>query len=245
MRLTVKFKADVFPVANSPMGISMIKEALKIADMGYFKKVYAGENGEGRKSSKNFTYSFYVNDYIKEGDFFVKSDGVYMTISTPDVVLGTHIYDGMMTLNEFKYKEFVLTKDFVKIEKESKIVDSAVVIKTLSPIVVSKAEGGYLTVTEVGFVDRLNYVTDIVLKNYRGYGLKEVLGVEPIKVKKLVVKQPLRNFIALTGKECQCIDASVGTFKLSGDVEDLNDIYKLGVGFRRSQGFGNIKVVQK
>ena len=32
-------------------------------------------------------------------------------------------------------------------------------------------------------------------------------------------------------------------FKLRGDKEDLNDIYKLGLGHKRNQGMGNIEVV--
>ncbi|MCW6061850.1 CRISPR-associated endoribonuclease Cas6 [Clostridium sporogenes] len=32
-------------------------------------------------------------------------------------------------------------------------------------------------------------------------------------------------------------------FKLEGNVKDLKDIYMLGLGFKRNQGFGMIEVI--
>ena len=238
MRFTVCFKTDTFPVLYSALGISMIKEALKKEDENYYKELY-----EGKKASKNFTFSFYVKDYVKEGDMFVKNDGVYMTISTPDVRFGLNLYNGFNKMGVMQYKEFKLKKERIKIDKEVNIVDESVIIKTLSPIVVSKGKSGYLVIGEEGFNERLNYVMDIVVKNYRGYGLIEPIELLPLKASKVVVKQGLRGFKEETNKEYNCIDANRGTFELRGNREDLNLIYKLGLGFRRGQGFGNIKVV--
>jgi len=35
----------------------------------------------------------------------------------------------------------------------------------------------------------------------------------------------------------------VGVFSLKGNKQDLNDLYQLGLSFRRSEGFGLIEVV--
>lgn len=238
MRFTVCFKTDTFPVLYSALGISIIKEALKKEDENYYKELY-----EGKKASKNFTFSFYVKDYVKEGDMFVKNDGVYMTISTPDVRFGLTLYNGLNKMGVMRYKHYVLNRGFIKIDKEMNIADTSVIIKTLSPIIISKDTSGYLMVGEEGFNERLNYVMDIVLKNYRGYGLTEPIELVPLKVNKVVVKQDLRGFKEETNKAYNCIDANKGTFILKGSREDLNLICQIGIGFRRGQGFGNVKIV--
>lgn len=238
MRLTVCFKTETFPVLYSALGISIIKEAIKKENEDYYKEIY-----EGEKVSKNFTFSFYVKDYVKEGDMFTKNEGVYMTISTPDVRFGLTLYNGLNKMKVMRYKEYVLNKEFIKIDKEVSILDNSVIIKTLSPIVINKGKSGYLMVGEEGFNDRLNYVMNIALKNFRGYGLNEPIELEPLNAGKVIVKQDLRGFKEETNKAYNCIDGNKGVFVLRGNREDLNVICQMGIGFRRGQGFGNVKVV--
>ena len=83
----------------------------------------------------------------------------------------------------------------------------------------------------------------MILNNYRGYGLKRELSFESLDMKKVVVKEPLRDFKKVTNREYQYVNAFKGKFELIGDIEDLNDIYKLGIGFKRGQAFGNLDVV--
>ena len=238
MRLVVGLETDLFPVTHSALGISVIKEAIKRENEAYYKELY-----EGEKMCKNFSYSFYLKNYVKEGDMFVKNEGVFLTISTPDTKFGLTIYNGITKMSEFKYKDFVLKKKFIKIEQEPKVLDTSVLIKTLSPIVVTGEDGKFLTVNDADFTERLNYVTDISLKKFRGYGLNEPIVLEPLNVKKVVVKQSLREFKEITHKPYHYVDANLGTFALMGNREDIAVLCQLGLGFRRGQGFGNLKVI--
>ena len=91
--------------------------------------------------------------------------------------------------------------------------------------------------------DNTVLLVDTVLKNYRGYGIKKDIEFENLDLKKVVVKEPFREFQRVTKREYQCVNSYKGRFILRGDNEDLNDIYKLGLGFKRGQGFGNLEVV--
>ncbi|MPN29686.1 hypothetical protein SDC9_177139 [bioreactor metagenome] len=131
----------------------------------------------------------------------------------------------------------------VSLVKESDIDSEEVVFNTLSPICIKDDIGKFLDIDSDNYVGELNYITDMVLKNYRGYGLKKELKFENISLKKIVVKEPMREFKQITNREYQFVNSYRGKFILRGDSEDLNDIYRLGIGFKRGQGFGNIEAV--
>ncbi|PGA52060.1 CRISPR-associated endoribonuclease Cas6 [Bacillus pseudomycoides] len=40
------------------------------------------------------------------------------------------------------------------------------------------------------------------------------------------------------------MEAYRGTFELEGSVQDLQTLYQIGLGMRRSQGFGNIEIIK-
>ena len=153
------------------------------------------------------------------------------------------IYNGFVKKKQYKYKEYELKKIRVDLVKEKKITKEQVIFKTLSPICVKNKEGKFLDIDDNEYLKELNYVTNMILNNYRGYGLKRELSFESLDMKKVVVKEPLRDFKKVTNREYQYVNAFKGKFELIGDIEDLNDIYKLGIGFKRGQAFGNLDVV--
>ena len=136
-----------------------------------------------------------------------------------------------------------LVKTISDLVKEKKSTKEQVIYKTLSPICVKNKEGKFLDIDDNEYLKELNYVTNMILNNYRGYGLKRELSFESLDMKKVVVKEPLREFKKVTNREYQYVNAFKGKFALIGDIEDLNDIYKLGIGFKRGQAFGNLDVV--
>lgn len=56
--------------------------------------------------------------------------------------------------------------------------------------------------------------------------------IEPIKCKKVIVKAYGTN-----------IPASLGVFKLTGDIKVLNELYLTGIGAKNSAGFGKFEVL--
>lgn len=242
MRMKIELSASTFPRFYSPLGVSLIKEAIKKSSEEYYEKLYF-YNEKNNKTSKNFTFSFYIKGYKIEGDNFTVNDRVIMYISTPDLELGLHIYNGIINSKILKYKDCEMTRLRVSLLKETDILGDEVVFNTLSPICIKDNNGKFLDIDNENYIKELNYIVDTVLKNYRGYGIKKEINLENIGLKKVVVKEPLREFQKITKREYQFVNSYKGIFRLKGDNEDLNDIYKLGLGFKRGQGFGNLEVV--
>ena len=244
MILKVDFKTKKIPRYYNALGISIIKESIKASDEEYFKSLYFYD-GKNNKASKNFSYSLFIKNYTIDGDDFIVNDKVTIYISTPDYKFGLNLYNGIMNKKTYKYKEYELIKMRVDLLKEKKISTDKAIFNTLSPICIKNKEGRFLDIDDEEYIKELNYIADIVLKNYRGYGLKKELSFENISMKKVVVKEPLREFKKVTNRQYQYVNSYKGKFSLSGDIEDLNDIYKLGLGFKRGQAFGNLDVLNE
>lgn len=242
MILKIDFETKRFPCYYNALGISIIKESLKASDEEYYKKLYFYKE-KSNKATKNFSYSIFIKDYTIENTEFIVNDRVTMYLSTPDLEFGLKIYNGFVKKKQYKYKEYELKKIRVDLVKEKKITKEQVIFKTLSSICVKNKEGKFLDIDDNEYLKELNYVTNMILNNYRGYGLKRELSFESLDMKKVVVKEPLRDFKKVTNREYQYVNAFKGKFELIGDIEDLNDIYKLGIGFKRGQAFGNLDVV--
>lgn len=242
MRISVDFKTKEFPQASSMMISSLVKKALENANKEYFKSLYFYENKKNKKT-KNFTFSTYVRDYKLENNVFMVNDKITINISTPDFEFGINLYNGLLTIKEFKYKNFIITREKIRILKEKVITENKVILKTLSPIYVKDKSNNSLSPDTIEFKNGINYITDITLKSYRGYGLKETIEFTPVNMKKKVVRLDISDFKEKTGKPIMYLNTYNGSFQLSGDVEDLRDIYLLGIGFRRNEGFGMVEVL--
>ncbi len=242
MRIKVELQCGKFPRFYNPLGVSLIKEAIKKSNEEYFRKLYFYKD-KSNKQSKNFTFSFYIKNYEIEEDNFIIKDKVIMYISTPDLELGLNIYNGFINTKIFRYKHYEISRYKISLVKESEIFEEEAIFNTLSPICIKDISGKFIDVSNDNYVKELSYITNTILKNYRGYGLKKELKFENLNLKKVVVKEALREFKNRTNKEYQFVNSYKGMFKLIGDKEDLNDIYKLGLGHKRNQGMGNIEVL--
>lgn len=240
MRLLIEFSAEKAPVSGNFLFLSFIKEALNNADPEYFNRLFFyGESSN--KITKPYTYAVLHRGYKLEGDEFVAGENstLQLLVSSPDLEFIVNLYNGVLGLREFRYKTYTIVRKNVRMVKEKTISSPDVVFTTLSPICVKNKQGRYLDLEEPEFKKELNYVANLILKNYRGFGLKRELEFYPLRMKKRVIKLS-EKFL---GDRIFYVNSFVGDFKLSGDVEDLNMIYKLGLSFRRSEGFGLIEVV--
>lgn len=243
MRLKIDMAIQKMPVAYNTMFISAIKEAIKASDPAYYEKLYFYE-GKSNKQTKNLTFSVKVSNYKIVGEEFEVNGRVSWLISTPDLELGLILYNGLMHKRKFVYKDYEWTRLRVDLLKERTIESEEVVFRALSPICIRNKAGKFIGPENPEYEAELNYITNETLKSYRGRGLNRPLSFKSINLKKIVVKETLRDFMQKTGKSYLGVNAYRGMFSLTGDKEDLMAIYQLGLGFKRSQGFGNLDVVE-
>lgn len=243
MRLKCEYKINKLPVANRMLFVSLIKEALKKSNKSYYENLYY-YGDKNNKKMKSFCFAILLKDFEIQGDIINIKDKVILNISTGDYEFGINIYNALLNMNSYTYKsQYTLNRIRISLVREKAITEEEVVLKTMSPICIKDKHNNFLSPEDTNYQKELNYVVDNQLKSLRGYGLKKPLIFEKVLMKKVVVKEEIRDFKAVANKDIFYVNAYKGIFKLIGDIEDLNLIYQSGVGFRRAQAFGMIDLV--
>ena len=126
--------------------------------------------------------------------------------------------------------------------KDRPITQEVALFQTLSPVLIEDSTGKPLLPTSQSqqFLEELNYYANALL---RGVGEKDSgkLDFQPVNIRKEVVKHAIREREETS--RVYTFTCFSGRFILQGDPGDLNDIQVLGIGRRRSQGFGMLEVV--
>lgn len=242
MRIKCEFKTDKIPLGYRMMFVSLIKNSIAKVNKQYFAELYNFQDKKNKKI-KNFSFGVFLKDFKIEEDEIQIKDKVIFTLTTPDYNFGINLYNGLLKINNYKYQSYELTKLKVSLVKEKFINSGEVVFKTLSPLIIKNKSNEFIDINNEDYEKELNYILDISLKSFRGYGLKEPISFHPVLMKKAVVKEKIADFTEITSKRYMMLNGYTGIFKLIGDTEDLNLIQKLGAGFRRSEGFGMLEMV--
>ncbi|AQS10333.1 CRISPR associated protein Cas6 [Clostridium saccharobutylicum] len=243
MRICIELNTTKIPLNYNYLILSLIKNNLSKENPLLFKKIYE-KNEDYEFRTKPFTFSVKLEDFKITGDEVKLENHIFLTISTCDYIIGSVIYNSFLKEKIYEYQnKYKLEIGNVNILKEKNINSNQVVFKTLSPIIIRNKAGEFLSIDDSNYEKELNYIVDNNIKSYRGNGLKEELKFQPVLMKKRVIKEKISEFTEKTGKEIFYITGYDGIFKLTGDKEDLNLIYKMGVGFRRSSGGGCLEIV--
>jgi CRISPR-associated endoribonuclease Cas6 len=263
MRIRILLKVDEMPILYRHRIIALIKEALAKSDKDYKEFLYNG------KVPKHFTFSLmfpsttkFVNKKITIDRNFEIEDKVALVdgyislfVSSSDYKFMIHLTSGLRKMGtfDFSYGDHMLVDgEYIKLEvksisvlNERTIRNDFAIFKTMSPIALeSKDDDKPVTFLDGRFETELNETMDRILKSIRQFGLKRRLRFENIKMSTKIIKHTLKDFREKTGKSIMYITGNTGIFKLTGDPDDLNTIYKIGIGNRTGQGFGMLEVVK-
>lgn len=237
LRITCSFQVAELPIAYRMGIVSIIKDALKLSDETYYEQLYGGT-----PQSKPFVFAPYFHEFQLEGNKIVlkKMD---LTLSSPDHEFLLHFYNGLQKKKQFQYKKHEFVRDAIHMQAEELITESSVVFKTQSPMLVENEVGKPLAPASSDYNYHFNYLADMILKEYRGIGLFSPLRMEPLKMKKVVIKETNHYFIEQFGeKKYLFYTGYQGLFRLTGEPADLQLLYQLGISLRRNQGFGLFKI---
>lgn len=241
-RITLKALDKRIPIGNRFMICSLLKKAIENGDKDLFDEIYIYEDKKNKKI-KDFTFAIYLNDFRVESSYVEVNGDIAVTISTPNYNLGIAIYNGLLKIRNFDYKNYKLEVKNISLLKEGKVNSNIIRCKTLSPIFIRDKDGKSIDISDDRFNEVLNYICNLYLENYRGSGLRRELKFTAINMKKVVVKEEISGFKEITGKEFIFINSYKGLFNLEGDISDLQILLEAGLGFRRSTGFGMIDLI--
>lgn len=244
MRMKILFTAkdERFPSQYRVLVCSLIKNALEKADEEYFKSLYY-YNDKKSKKIKPFTFSVFLKEYIMGPDEINLKGRSAIIVSTSDYNLGINLYNGLLKTKTYRFKDYEINIEKIILEKEKVVSDNEVICKTLSPIHLKDKNNKPINIASQEFKKTLNYISDVLLKTIRGEGLREELKFTPINMKKVVVKEKIKDFSDITNKDIMYIEAYSGSFKLEGNKEDIRLLIQTGLGGRRSFGFGLIDIL--
>lgn len=223
------------PKDYPPACVSLIKNALFKYNEDLFNSVYK----EKAEKEKDFCFSLRFIDPKFEADRICLEDKeLQMQISILDFAEGIDFYNAFLKQVGKKYpfpndNEIVINK--VKMQNHKPIKSNAIIIKMKSPLLVRKHESGidtYLSCLDEDFQKYFELSIKNMLSNFEDKKDLGEIKIVPIKAKKTVVNT--------FGSK---ITGNIGIYSISGNSDVLNLMYKLGIGSRRSQGFGMFDVV--
>lgn len=235
MRLTLTFqlKEETITYQYRNFLMSYLKRSFSKEYYKDFEENYLKGN-----NLKLFSFSVFIKDVIHQDQYLVCPDKkIVMTISSSDYSLINLLYNSLLinrkwVMNISPNNEIYLDRLSLKYLEEIKT--NEIKIKMLSPLLVRvKQEGNkefYSSIEDGSFVSDLNSNLRYLV-NLWGYSA-EGLEIIPVKNKKVVI--PILK-VRYTGTN--------GIFILKGKKETLNFLYKIGIGSRRSEGFGLFEVL--
>ncbi len=154
-------------------------------------------------------------------------------ISSPDHVLATNIYNGLLKVKEYTIFDCAISKPRFVYLNEYKFYQRQVkMFYTFSPIVIRnhKDKTKYVTPTDIEFMDSFANALTEQWAMYRDGDIGR-FTLNIIKYKKVAMTHYGGLVLGFTG-----------LFTLEADSDVLEFFYKAGIGYRRSNGFGFIEV---
>ncbi|SMC08867.1 CRISPR-associated endoribonuclease Cas6 [Nitratiruptor tergarcus] len=238
MRFGINFlySDEVFiPAQYRKFFLAFIKEALKHTEEG--KRLYDYYFNERKNLSKPFTFSIHINSKQKITNRFL-TNNIKFYFSTNNLILTTLIYNGIKKLEKYDplHTNIKFITDIFPIYQK-KIKLNKVMFKSLSPILVrdikNKKGKGYLTFDHEDFIQNLKYNLNNLSKNFLD---KEIM----IKDMDIQIFEAKRVIVPTYGGE-------IGNnliFQLKAPNKLLELVYDIGIGAKRSQGYGMVEVLR-
>lgn len=230
--VTYELSGDTIPLDYRSGFISLIKKAMEIANKDLYKKFY-----EEDQKVKPYTFSAYSPDgFLKNGDEFKVGKTLVFNFSTNSYEIGTYIYNGLVD-NKMKIFPFFggnqLKRQKATLLPEPEIKDDTTVFKTMSTVLINAVgnKNWYFIPGNPEFSGAFNTCVEAMVNELLEINTNVVFN--PRSIKRQVVKHYGGN---MQGFE--------GIFALSGNSEVLQLIHAVGLGVRRSQGFGMLRVMK-
>jgi len=220
-------------------GYSLIKEAIRLSEPGYYDRLFSQE----RYEIKPFSFAvFFKNFELKNDQIFAKQ--LSITISSPSIEFSVNALNGIRKLKTHKVENSVWRQISVRLLKEAIISSNKVVLSTLSPILIENKQGKPLAPHDEQYEQELNYFANLLMQRVAGRPLMRPVQFTPIRMEKVVVKESNREFDSANPDQYLFFTTYKGMFRLEGHREDLQYLYQTGIG-KRTVYFGLTELVRE
>lgn len=210
---------------------ALLKESLKDVNkylcMRYYAKLHV---------LKPFTFSVYFPELTGgEGDRLNVGTKAVLHFSTSSYELGASLYNGLRKYCSFPLFENRLQLAHIHLRPLVTVRQESAIFKTMAPVLVNSkgAADWYLLPGDDGFDEGLRFAISEIVRTFLG-NVEAHIQFKPIRLQRKVVRHYNMNMQGFTG-----------IFELRGRPDVLNLIYQVGLGVRRSQGFGMLELVKQ
>lgn len=240
--------------------LGLIKRALEAGSEEYKRELYTGH------VPKHFSFSVYpmgghttekvkvrIKPVLEVETYAIKSKtGVYrLMISTADPFFAVILESGLINMKRHKTVfpfsvDNYMTVDGVKlgieIDKitmtERKEIGEHVRFKTLSPLFLNDKNRQPVLYSDTRFEEVLNEVSQYKMERFFNRKL-----LKPLQIEQLTMKQKAVQIVEVKeSKPVLKLLCSDGFITLKGHKDDLNLLYRMGLGMKTGYGFGMVEV---
>jgi len=260
MRIGFVYRIDKLPVDYRTCFLSLIKEAINRSDPSLYQEFYQTDN----RKTKPFCFSVYLKSFKINNNILLLEDNITLYISSTDLLedvnaIGIKIYNGLLNIKNFPFPLGQILKQInifpIKEKDKGCFANGEACFKTMSPIIIVASkdkrpvlhpetrnkDGSQITQKDGITTDEFVFSQELNF-SLKPYILQEVKFI-PVSLRKEVVKHSVGEHLRDVIHEPLKLIGFSGRFILRGTPDDLYKIYKLGLGFRRNQGFGMVDVV--
>ncbi len=206
---------------------SLLKEAIRQANLTCFDRYYSRLH-----ALKPFTFSvFFPGLTGREDEHFNVGSQAILHFSTSSPELCAYVYNGLLSIREFPLFENKMRLKHMFLKPKFTLTQDKAVFKTLAPVLVNTKGNSnwYLLPGKEGFDEGLAFSVREICRIFLNMP-EAAVEFRPINIRRKVVRHYNMD-----------MQGFVGTFELYGRPEVLNLIYQVGLGVRRSQGFGMLE----
>jgi CRISPR-associated endoribonuclease Cas6 len=229
-----EFKSHLFRMDYRKNIMTLIKTAIESGDKKYFNDLYSN------KGLRSFTFNCLIpgariihNGGIKNHLFHGKYIKIFFSC-LDDKFLNVFA-KGLKEIN-YKFSPFLepVFYSHFEILEEKKILSASIDFKIMAPIVIRDTvegihTGKYLSVDDKNYIESLEKNIEFLTNKY----LPEI----EYKIKFDVSKCSIMYVSHYEAMKC-----TKGLINIKSNPEVLNLLYNIGIGARRSQGFGMVNI---
>lgn len=233
MRLSIEYEmsGQYLPKDYRTGYMSLIKAAIQSSNPRLYDEYY------NRRKLKPFTFATYFPDIRGSHDgYFDVGKTVILNFSTSSNELAVYLYNGFCQLENYPMFQNMINRKKVTLRKTPEIRSNEVTFKTVSSVLVNNLgkANWYLLPGEEGFLEGLQFATNEITREFLGKIIDAHITFVTLQIKRKVIRHYNIDMSSFTG-----------VFKLIGKPEILQLIYDVGLGVRRSQGFGMLELVKQ
>lgn len=238
--LVLELKKSIFPIEYRRVILSYIKNALSNCNDGkYFDKFFDSTN------QKEYCFSvIFPQSIFRKNEIELENNEIKILFSTSDknktgFILFSAFINQKNKIFPLENENFMTLKS-IKTQKREELLNSRAIFKTAlgSGICIREHNRDnnkdvYYIYSDSEFREKLKLVLSNELNN-AGFCKEEIQAVcvNPIQLKKAVAKHYKRY-----------IDINIGLIEISACKDILQYFYDVGIGSRKSSGFGMLDLV--